>query len=149
MPVINVRPTAEMLARKRLTLDDLDALSKLPHVVAASGGIQYSNWQLGVGSVAVSYNGKKIQNTILEGDTPDVAKTYDLNVIQGRLFNESDQFRSANVVDLGYDASDDLFQGQTGGTPGHHVIEFVLAPGGIDLGQFRLAPARFNQEVSA
>src|SRR6202050_3633163 len=112
MPVINVRPTAEMLARKRLTLDDLDALSKLPHVVAASGGIQYSNWQLGVGSVAVSYNGKKIQNTILEGDTPDVAKTYDLNVIQGRLFNESDQFRSANVVDLGYDASDDLFQGQ-------------------------------------
>ena len=112
MPVINVRPTAEMLARKRLTLDDLDALSKLPHVVAVSGGIQYSNWQLGVGEVAVNYNGKKIQNTILEGDTPDVEKTYDLDIIQGRLFNESDQFRSANVVDLGYDAAGDLFQGQ-------------------------------------
>jgi putative ABC transport system permease protein len=112
MPVINVRPTAEMLARRRLTLDDLDALSKLAHVVAVSGGIQYANWQLGVGSVAMSYNGKKIQNTILEGDTPDVVKTYDMNIIQGRMFNASDQFRSANVVDLGYDAADDLFQGQ-------------------------------------
>jgi putative ABC transport system permease protein len=112
MPVINVRPTAEMLARKRLTLDDLDALSKLPHVVAVSGGIQYANWQLGVGSVAMSYNGHKIQNTILEGDTPDVVQTYDMNIIQGRMFNASDQFRSANVVDLGYDSAEDLFQGQ-------------------------------------
>jgi putative ABC transport system permease protein len=112
MPVINVRPTAEMLARKRLTLDDLDALSKLPHVTAVSGGIQYANWQIGVGSVAVKYGSHKIQNTILEGDTPDVAKTYDLNIMEGRLFNASDQFRSANVVDLGHDSAEDLFQGE-------------------------------------
>src|ERR1700689_1549256 len=38
MPVINVRPIAEMLARKRLTLDDLGALSKLPPLTAVSGG---------------------------------------------------------------------------------------------------------------
>jgi putative ABC transport system permease protein len=109
MPVINVRPTAEMLARKRLTVDDMNALAKLPHVVAVSGGIQYANWQIGVGSVAVKYKNHKVQNTILEGDTPDVVKTYDLNVINGRMFNASDEFRSANVAELGYDAADELF----------------------------------------
>ena len=41
MPVIGVRPTTEMLARKRLTADDVVALRKLPHVAAADGGFQH------------------------------------------------------------------------------------------------------------
>src|ERR1700757_4517675 len=35
MPVIGVRPTTEMLARKKLTPGDVAALRGLPHVVAA------------------------------------------------------------------------------------------------------------------
>ena len=41
MPVIGVRPTAEMLTRKKLNIDDVMALRKLPHVVAADGAFQH------------------------------------------------------------------------------------------------------------
>src|ERR1700749_4525986 len=67
---IGIRPTAEMLARKQFTLDDADALATLPHVIAVNAARQFSNWQLGVGYVAVRYKDKKIQNTTLEGDLP-------------------------------------------------------------------------------
>jgi len=54
-PVINVRPTAEMLARKQLTMDDVLALAKQPHIVAVSPQLRYQNFDLGLGNVAVKY----------------------------------------------------------------------------------------------
>ena len=58
MPVIGVRPTTEMLARKKLNFDDVLALRQLPHVVAADGGYQHVKAQFRVGDVSVRYNGK-------------------------------------------------------------------------------------------
>ena len=72
MPVIGVRPTTEMLARKKLNLDDVLALRALPHVVAADGGYQHVESQFRVGDVSVKYNGKKIAGTILQGSTAQV-----------------------------------------------------------------------------
>ena len=66
MPVIGVRPTAEMLARKKLTLDDVLALRNLPHVIAADGAFQHAD-QFRVGAVDVKYDGKKMAGTMLQG----------------------------------------------------------------------------------
>src|SRR5215472_18097375 len=52
MPVIGVRPTAEMLARKKLDLNNVLALRDLPHVVAADGGFQHVKPQFRVVDVS-------------------------------------------------------------------------------------------------
>jgi len=59
MPLIGVRPTTEMLTRRKLNLDDVLALRTLPHVVAVDGTYEHVNQQFHVGDVSVKYNGKK------------------------------------------------------------------------------------------
>ena len=112
MPVIGVRPTAEMLARKRLNLDDVLALRTLPHVVAADGSIQHVRPQFRVGDVDVKYQGKKEAGTILTGSTSEVADVMDLNFLQGRMFNDEEDQRGAHVCILGHDTWEDLFGNQ-------------------------------------
>ena len=106
---IGIRPTAEMLARKQFTLDDARAIESLPHVVAVNAGRQFSNWNLGVGYVAVQYKDKKVQNTTLEGDLPTFATVNDVQLQQGRPFTEDEEYRAADVVILGNDTAEKLF----------------------------------------
>ncbi len=111
-PVIAVRPTVEMLARKQLTLGDVNALAKLPHVVAVAPQLIYQDFSLGLGNVAVKYKGRQIQHTILEGDTtalPEVAST---DVTQGRYFSQYEQNQHSDVVVLGQDTAEQLFRGE-------------------------------------
>jgi putative ABC transport system permease protein len=108
-PVIGTRPTSEMLTRKQLTYDDVDALRDLPHVAAVSGSLRYWNPEFNAGTLSVKYGSHSVQGTILEGDAPDVVKVYDLNLSQGRFFNQLDNDRRANVVVLGHDIQDQLF----------------------------------------
>jgi len=106
---IGIRPTTEMLARKYLTVDDARAIEKLPHVIAVNAGRDYANWQLSVGTVAVQYKDRKIQNTILEGSMPTFAEINNAQFAEGRPFNDDDEFRAANVTDLGHDVAAKLF----------------------------------------
>jgi putative ABC transport system permease protein len=108
MPVIGVRPTTEMLARKRLNINDVLALRTLPHVVAADGGFQHVG-QFRVGAVSVKYNGKKVAGTMLQGSTPQVGLVSDLTFSQGRLFTDEEDKRGAHVCVLGHDTWDSLF----------------------------------------
>src|SRR5579875_1111923 len=85
-PVIGVRPTAEMLARKQMTYEDMVAISQLPHVTAASAGLQYTNYQFNEGSETARYGLRKSENVALEGDTPSTAQVYDRVVSDGRYF---------------------------------------------------------------
>jgi len=106
---IGIRPTAEMLARKQFTLDDAHAVEALPHVLFVNAGRQFANWELGVGTVAVKYKDKKVQNTLLEGDLPVFAEVNDVPLQEGRPFTREEEFRRADVTILGHDAADKLF----------------------------------------
>ena len=108
-PVIGVRPTAEMLARKQMTYDDMIAISQLPHVAAASASLQYTNYQFNTGSETAHYGLRKSENVGLDGDTPSAAEVYDRTLTAGRYFTQTDQDRAADVVVLGHDIAEDLF----------------------------------------
>ena len=108
-PAIASRPTTEMLSRKQMTYEDAMAMKDLPHVVAVSPGLQWRDNTGQQGSVAVKYGTKKMEGTVLEGDTASVKDVYDLNIKDGRFFSDNDVERSANVVVLGNDTADELF----------------------------------------
>jgi putative ABC transport system permease protein len=103
------RPTTEELNRKKLTYEDAVAMSKLPHVAAVDPELTYQNFQTGLGAVSIKAGTHKIQNTILNGNTTAVKEVTDLTFLEGRLWTESEQERSANVAVLGHDAAEDLF----------------------------------------
>jgi putative ABC transport system permease protein len=114
-PVFGQRLTTEMLTRKQLTYDDAMAMKELPHVVAVSPSLQYTdNTAPGrAGTTAIKGGGRKMQNTILEGDTADVKDVYELDLREGRFFDEFDEKRAARVTVLGSDTADELFPGQS------------------------------------
>jgi len=114
-PVFGQRPTTEMLTRKQLTYDDSEAMKALPHVVAVAPALQFTdNSAPGRGgNTAIKGNGKKMQNTILSGETPSQKDVGQLDMREGRYFTDMDQARFANVVVLGSDTADELFSGQS------------------------------------
>ena len=107
------RPSTEELNRKKMTYEDGLAMRELPHVVAVDTNLTSENFQLGVGSVSLKHGTHKIQNTILQGDTTDIKKTQDIELLEGRLWTDSEEERSAKVVVLGHDAAEDLFPGES------------------------------------
>ena len=110
-PVIGVRPTAEMLARKQMTYDDMLAIGKLPHVVASTAELQYTNYQFNEGSETAHYGVRKSENVGLSGITASYVQVYDKAIQAGRFFTQSEQDRAADVVVLGHDIAGDLFGG--------------------------------------
>jgi putative ABC transport system permease protein len=114
-PAFTGRPTTEMLTRKQLTYDDALAMGTLPHVVAVSPALQYTdnNAPGRSGVTAIRGNGKEMQNTILTGVVPEQEQVNDLNLLDGRFFNETDEERGARVTVLGYDTAQQLFPGQS------------------------------------
>jgi putative ABC transport system permease protein len=108
-PAIGVRPTAEMLARKQMTYDDMIAMGQLPHIIASTAGLQFTNRSFGVGSVVAKFGLRKAENVSLEGDTPSTLTVYDKVLSAGRFFTITDQERAADVTVLGHDVEQELF----------------------------------------
>ena len=108
LPIINVRPTAEMLARKYLTTDDALALRSLPHVITTDAEGDYIK-DFRVGAVSARYQDKKVSGTILAGDFPEVMDVTELTMIQGRMFTDAEDARAAHVVVIAHDTWQELF----------------------------------------
>ncbi|SNS32864.1 putative ABC transport system permease protein [Granulicella rosea] len=112
-PVFTGRPTTEMLTRKQLTYEDAVAMRDLPHVVAVSPVLQFTNHNApggGIGETSIKTGGgRTMQNTTLEGDTPAQKDVNNFDLEDGRFFNEGDIERGAHVTVLGYDTADELF----------------------------------------
>src|SRR5205807_364564 len=87
-PVIGVRPTTEMLTRKQLTYDDAMAMKDLPHVLAVTPGLQWRDNSGRPGTVSVKFGTKKMEGTVLEGDTASVKDVYQLDLKDGRFFTD-------------------------------------------------------------
>ena len=109
MPLIGVQPTTEMLARKKLTLDDVIALRALPHVVAADGTYQHVNQTFHVGDVDVKYNGKKVSGAFLAGSTAELETVSELTMKEGRFWTDDEDQRHAHVCVVAHDTAEELF----------------------------------------
>jgi putative ABC transport system permease protein len=113
------RPTEEMRTRKELTLEDCLAMKDLAHVKAVTTGLRYQRPEFGAGTYVVKYGDRRGKNTMLEGDTGEWPKVFDLGVTEGRWWNESDDERHASVIVLGHDTADELFP--NGGALGKEI----------------------------
>ncbi len=107
--VFGKRPTLEELSRRQLTYEDAVALESLPHVVAVDPSQQYRSPTGQLGSFSVKYKSRKVQNTILEGDSASQPLVYDIDLEAGRFFTSQEVERHANVVVLGHDTAEQLF----------------------------------------
>ena len=108
LPMIGVRPTTEMLTRKKLTLDDALALRSLPHVLGSDAEQRHVNETFHVGDVDVKYNGKKVSGAFLFGSTAQIQIVSDLAILSGRFWTEDEDARHAHVCLLGYDTVQSL-----------------------------------------
>jgi putative ABC transport system permease protein len=84
-------------------------ISHLPHIVASTAGLQFTNRSFGVGSVVAKFGLRKAENISLEGDTPSTLTVYDKVLSEGRFFTITDQERAADVTVLGHDVAQSLF----------------------------------------
>jgi putative ABC transport system permease protein len=109
MPMIGVKPTTEMLTRKKLVLEDALALRNLPHVVAVDGTYEHFNQQFHVGDVDVKYNGKKVGGAFLAGSTAQLETVSELSMQAGRFWTEDEDQRHAHVCVMAHDTAEELF----------------------------------------
>jgi putative ABC transport system permease protein len=57
----------------------------------------------------VKYQGRKVTNTILQGESEQEPLVYDIDMQEGRFFTNQEEERRSNVVVLGHDTAQELF----------------------------------------
>jgi putative ABC transport system permease protein len=81
-------------------------------VLAVDPELTYQNFQTGLGAVSLKHGTHKIENTILSGTTEAFTEVQDVELLEGRMWTESEEAHRENVTILGHDAAADLFPGE-------------------------------------
>jgi putative ABC transport system permease protein len=108
-PTLNGRLPPEIVNRKKLTLEDADAIAALPLVKAVAPVLRYFAISTNPNAFTVRYGDRTAKNTILEGVTPQQEVAMNLRLAAGRWVNEADERHGANVVVLGHDTAETIF----------------------------------------
>ncbi|MGA7633591.1 MAG: ABC transporter permease [Terriglobales bacterium] len=103
--VTNVEKFLEGEKRKDLTMEDYRAVREGCKLCAYVGAYARNN------SGRVKYGGQDLTDTIVQGMTPSVAVTQDVDIDSGRMLGESDLENNAPVVVVGTDIVDTLMPG--------------------------------------
>jgi len=116
------RPPSEWFTRKELQPEWADDMARLPHVAAASPSMRIFQPQFGSGTADVRRGAYRAKNVILQGNSPSITQIFDMKVIHGREFNDTDTEHRAPVVLLGFDTAKLLFPDAAENAIGQEVI---------------------------
>src|SRR4029079_3910441 len=108
-PTTNGRLPPEIINRKRLTLEDAQAIAGLPLVKAVAPILRYFAFSTNSNAFTVRYRDRTAKNTIIEGVTPEQETVRNLQLSAGRWINEADDRHNALVVVLGHDTAETIF----------------------------------------
>jgi putative ABC transport system permease protein len=103
--VTNVDHFIEGQKRKDLTMDDYRAVREGCNLCAYVGAYARNN------SGHVKYGERALTDTMVQGMTPSVAVTQDIDIDSGRMLGESDLENNAPVAIVGTDIVDNLMPG--------------------------------------
>ncbi|HEX8734771.1 MAG TPA: ABC transporter permease [Pyrinomonadaceae bacterium] len=102
-------PTREERMRKPLTMDDAEAIAKLPSIETAVPFLNLTNNFFGQKILVTGKNGKTSSAVQLQGTTPDIEKTTTEVLLDGRWFAQSESDAKANVCLIGSTVAENYF----------------------------------------
>ena len=103
------RRSREERMRKPLTVEDAEALKKLPAIETAVPSLDVSSDRWGSKILVTGKNGKTSSSVRLQGTTPDIEKTTTEILMEGRWFTESENETKADVALIGQAVVDGYF----------------------------------------
>jgi putative ABC transport system permease protein len=103
------RRTQEERMRKPLTVDDAEAIKKLPSIETAVPFLDVSNNFWGSKIMVTGKNGKTSSAVQLQGTLPEIEKTTSEILMEGRWFSQTESEEKANVCLIGSSVVDNYF----------------------------------------
>lgn len=102
-------PSREERMRKPLTMDDAEAISKIPSIETAVPFLDISNNFFGQKILVTGKNGKTSSAVKLQGTLPEVERSPGEVLIEGRWFSQAESDAKTNVCLIGSTVADSYF----------------------------------------